>query len=169
MSNSSPSQRIRRLLIFTVMPVCVLLVTVVAAWLKWQVAEARSAEAATTAAVQVATEGTEALLSYETSTVGEELVAARTLLTGDFRDAFTALTDDVVIPGAREKRISSAVTVTAASSISTTDSHAEVLVFVSQSTAVGDDPATQTASSIKVTLDKVDGRWLIADFTPTQS
>ena len=83
------------------------------------------------------------------------------------RDA--ALTDDVVIPGAREKRISSAVTVTAASVVSTTDSHAEVLVFVSQSTVVGDDPATQTASSITVTLDKVDGRWLIADFTPTQS
>lgn len=169
MSSSSPSQRIGRVLVFVVIPVCVLIVTVVAAWLKWHVAEARNAEAAATAAVQAATEGTEALLSYETDTVGEELVAARTRLTGDFRDAFTALTDDVVIPGAREKRISSAVTVTAASVVSTTDSHAEVLVFVSQSTVVGDDPATQTASSITVTLDKVDGRWLIADFTPTQS
>ena len=156
-------------MVFIVLPVCVLIVTVVAAWLKWQVAEARSSEAAATAAVQAATEGTEALLSYETNTVEEELVAARTRLTGDFRNAFTALTDDVVIPGAREKRISSAVTVTAASSVSTTDNHAEVLVFVSQSTVVGDDPATQTASSIKVTLDKVDGRWLIADFTPNQS
>jgi len=34
---------------------------------------------------------------------------------------------------------------------------------------MGSDPPTQTASSVRVSLDYVEGRWLIADFAPTQS
>lgn len=37
---------------------------------------------------------------------------------------------------------------------------AEVLVFVNQTVTVGDDPPTDTASSVRVTLDKIGGRWL---------
>jgi Mce-associated membrane protein len=31
---------------------------------------------------------------------------------------------------------------------------------------VGQSPPTSTASSVRVTLDKVDGRWLISQFDP---
>lgn len=154
--------------VFWAIPTCVLVVAVGAAWLKWQVAESHTAVSASSTAVQAATEGAVALLSYQPDTVEQELVAVRDRLTGEFRNTFTSLTDDVVIPGAKEKRISSAAEVTAASSISATDRHVEVLLFVSQTTVIGDDPPTQTASSIKVGLDKVDERWLITDFTPTQ-
>ncbi|ABM11756.1 conserved hypothetical protein [Mycolicibacterium vanbaalenii PYR-1] len=162
-------RRTARIVAFSAIPACVLIFALGAALLRWQVAESRSALAASTAAVEAATVGAVALLSYEPDTVDRELVAVRDRLTGDFRDAFTALTDDVVIPGAKQKQISSAVTVTAASSVSATESHAEVLLFVNQTTVMGSDPPTQTASSVRVSLDYVEGRWLIADFAPTQS
>jgi Mce-associated membrane protein len=51
-------------------------------------------------------------------------------------------------------------------SVSATASHAVVLVFVDQTIIVGTDAPTATASSVKVSLDKISGRWLISDFTP---
>ena len=44
--------------------------------------------------------------------------------------------------------------------------HAEVLVFVNQTITVGNDPPTDTPSSVRVTLDKIGGRWLISQFDP---
>jgi Mce-associated membrane protein len=47
--------------------------------------------------------------------------------------------------------------------------HAEVLAFVNQTITVGNDPPTDTASSVRVTLDKIGGRWLISAFEPVQT
>jgi len=41
-----------------------------------------------------------------------------------------------------------------------------VLVFVDQTTTIGNDAPSQSTSSVRVTLDKVDGRWLISQFDP---
>ncbi len=168
MSNSFRDRGATRIAVFVAIPGCVLVLALGAAWLKWQVADSRNTLAASSEAVHAATEGAVALLSYQPRTVDEELVAARDRLTGEFRDAFTSLTDDVVIPGAMEKQISSEATVTAASSVSATHNQAEVLLFVDQTTVVGDDPPTRSMSSVTVKLAKIDGRWLIADFTPIQ-
>ena len=56
-------------------------------------------------------------------------------------------------------------TVPAMASASANSNHAVVLVFVNQ-TVVGQDAPTDTASSVRVTLDKVGGRWLISKFDP---
>jgi Mce-associated membrane protein len=56
--------------------------------------------------------------------------------------------------------------VPSAGSISATANHAVVLVFVDQAITMGNDAPTSSASSIKVTLDKIGERWLISDFTP---
>jgi Mce-associated membrane protein len=71
-----------------------------------------------------------------------------------------------VIPGAKQKRISAMANVPAAASVSASANHAVVLVFVNQSTTIGDDAPTSTASSVRVTLDKVQSRWLISQFDP---
>ena len=73
---------------------------------------------------------------------------------------------DVVIPGAKEKKISAVANVPAAGSVSATPNRAEVLVFVNQTVIVGDGAPTATASSVKVTLDRVGDRWLISEFDP---
>jgi Mce-associated membrane protein len=41
-----------------------------------------------------------------------------------------------------------------------------VLVFVNQTVVVGQGAPSDTASSVRVTLDKVGGRWLISKFDP---
>jgi Mce-associated membrane protein len=41
-----------------------------------------------------------------------------------------------------------------------------VLLFVSQTVTVGQDAPTSSASNVRVTLDKRDGRWLISQFDP---
>ena len=137
-----------------------------AGYLKWQYDSARADAAAQSQSVAAATENTIALLSYQPDTVDKQLTAAADRLTGAFRDSYGALIHDVVIPGAQQKHISAVATVPAAASVSATANHAVVLVFVDQSLIVGADAPTSTASSVKVTLDKIGQQWLISDFTP---
>jgi Mce-associated membrane protein len=54
----------------------------------------------------------------------------------------------------------------AAASVSATPNHAVALVFVDQTVVVGSDRPTHTASSDRVTLDKIGGRWLISGLDP---
>ncbi len=153
-------------LIFAALPAVVLLLAVGAGFLKWQHAAISGTLPASTEAARAATEGTVALLSYGPDTVNGDLFAVRDRLTGDFLSAFTSLADEVVIPGAKQQQIFSAASVPATATVSASPDHAVVLVFVNQTTTVADDPPTLTASSVRVTLDKVDGRWLISDFAP---
>jgi Mce-associated membrane protein len=116
--------------------------------------------------VRAATDSTIALLSYKPDMVEKDLDAARGRLTGTFLSAYTSLTHDVVIPGAKQKQISAVATVPAAASTLATENHAVVLLFVNQTVIIGQDAPTNTASSVRVTLDKVGGRWLISQFDP---
>jgi Mce-associated membrane protein len=136
------------------------------AYLKWQDASVRGAQVASLEATQVARESTVALLSYQPDTADRQLGAARSLLTGQFQDTYTSLINDVVIPGAKQKQISSVATVPAVASVSATANHAVALVFVDQTVIVNNGAPTMTASSVKVTLDKDGDRWLISGFDP---
>ena len=80
--------------------------------------------------------------------------------------SYTSLINDVVIPGAKQQQISAVATVPKAGSVSADPSHAVVLVFVNQTVVVGRDAPSSTASSVRVTLDKVGDKWLISEFTP---
>lgn len=155
-----------RTIAYGVLPGLALLVASAAGFLKWQDASLRDAGVARAESVRVATDSTIALLSYKPDTVEKDLEAARGRLTGTFLNAYTSLTHDVVIPGAKQKQISAVATVPAAASTSATENHAVVLLFVNQSVIVGQDAPTSTASSVRVTLDKVGGRWLISQFDP---
>jgi Mce-associated membrane protein len=160
-----------RVLAFGILPGLVLLLAMAAGFLKWQDTSARDSdiangESAAAGSVQAAKDSTIALLSYKPDTVEQQLVGARDLLTGDFRDSYTSLTNDVVIPGAKEKQISAVASVPAAASVSADPNHAVVLVFVNQTVVVGTGAPTDTASSVRVILDKIDDRWLISNFEP---
>ena len=165
---ASAWRRIRwsRLIAYGLLPGLALLLASAGGYLKWQDASARDAQLARTASVQAATDGTVALLSYRADTVEKDLEAARGRLTGTFLNAYTSLTHEVVIPGAKQKQISAVATVPAASSISASTNHAVVLLFVNQTLIIGQDAPTNTASSVRVTLDKVGDHWLISGFDP---
>ena len=153
-------------IVYVVLPALALLLASAAGFLKWQDGSARDAATARTESVHAATDSTIALLSYKPDMVEKDLDAARGRLTGTFLNAYTSLTHDVVIPGAKQKQISAVATVPAAASTSATGNHAVVLLFVNQTVIIGQDAPTNTASSVRVTLDKVGGRWLISQFDP---
>ncbi|MDT5085653.1 MAG: Mce-associated rane protein [Mycobacterium sp.] len=159
-------KRLARILAYGVLPAAAVLLAGAAGYLKWVDGTARDAEAARAQSVQAAVDSTVAMLSYRPDTVEQNLSAARDRMTGAFRDSYTSLTHDVVIPGAKQRHISAVATVPAVASVSATATHAVVLVFVNQATVIGNDPPTDTASSVKVTLEKVHDRWLISQFDP---
>ena len=151
---------------FGVLPVVALALAGVAGYLKWEDSSVRSADTARTESMQVAKDSSVRLLSYKPDTVEQDLGSARELLTGAFADSYTQLTTDVVIPGSKEKQISAVASVPAVASISATPNHAVALVFVNQTVIVGTGAPTATASSVKVTMEQIDGRWLISGFDP---
>ena len=155
----------RRLLV-TVLPAVALLLALGVGYLKWLDGTARASLTAAEQSVRVASENTIAILSYRPETVDQDLKAAADRLTGPFRQQYTQLVNDVVAPGAKQQHISALATVPAAASVSATEKHAVVLVFVDQTTTIGNDAPTQSTSSVRVALDKVDGRWLISQFDP---
>jgi Mce-associated membrane protein len=151
---------------FGLLPILALLLAATAGYLKWEDSSRRDADGARIESVQAAKDSTVALLSYKPDTVEKDLGAARDRLTGGFLDAYTQLVNGVVIPGAKEKKISALAQVPAAASVSAKHDHAVVLLFVNQTVVVGTDAPTNTASSVRVTLDKVGDRWLISGFDP---
>jgi Mce-associated membrane protein len=155
-----------RVLAYGVLPALALILTLGAGYLKFRDFAARDSQSARTESVRAATDSTIAMLSYRPDTVERDLAAARDRLSGSLKDSYTALTHDVVIPGSRQKQISATAVVPAAASVSASETHAVVLVFVDQTIAMGSDPPSNTASRVRVTLDKVGDRWLIAGFDP---
>jgi Mce-associated membrane protein len=160
------AQRRRRVLVFAVLPAVALILTLVAGGLKWQASTAAVDPSQVAESVRAASDGTIAILSYRPDTVEKDLGAARDRLTGDFLDAYTKLTHDVVIPGAKQKSVTAKVTVPAAALVTASDARAVVIVFVDQTTTIGAGPPSDSASSVRVTVDKRDGRWLISAFDP---
>ncbi|HYB82502.1 MAG TPA: hypothetical protein VED43_12820 [Mycobacterium sp.] len=156
----------RAALVYAVLPGLAMLLAVGAGFLKWKDSTAHEADTARIESVQAATDSTIKMLSYRPDSVEADLGAARDRMTGSFRDSYTQLIHDVVVPGAKQKQISATATVPAAASVSASPNHAVVLVFVNQTIIVGNDAPSSTASSVRVALDKVDNRWLISDFTP---
>lgn len=155
-----------RVLAYGILPGLALVLALGAGFLKWQDNSVRDGDIAAVESVQAAKDSTVAMLSYQPDTVEQQLTDARSLLTGDFQQAYTDLTTDVVIPGAKEKQISAVATVPAAASVQADPNHAVVLVFVNQTVVVGNDAPTDTASSVRVTLEKSGDRWLISAFEP---
>ncbi|MCV7361749.1 hypothetical protein H7K19_09350 [Mycolicibacterium neworleansense] len=156
----------RRLLAVGVLPAAALILAIGAGFLKWQDSAVRSAQAAGVEAVRAASDNTVAILSYQPDTVDTALPSAAARLTGEFRDQYTQLIDDVVIPGAKQQVISAVASVPAAAVVSASAGHAVVLVLVDQTTTIGTDPPTKSTSSVRVTLDKIENRWLISQFEP---
>jgi Mce-associated membrane protein len=167
-ADDAKSQRMAwgRVLAYGVLPGLALLLALTAGFLKYVDNSVRNSDTARIESLQVAKDSTAALLSYQPDKVERQLTDARSLLTGDFQNSYTSLINDVVIPGAKQKQISAVATVPAAASVSADPNHAVVLVFVNQTVVVGTDAPTDTASSVRVTLQKSGDKWLISEFQP---
>jgi len=153
-------------LVVAALPILALILALGVGYLKWLDGTARESRAAAEQSIRAASDSTIAILSYKPETVDRDLKAAADRLAEPFRQQYTQLVNDVVAPGAKQQHITAVATVPAAASVSATGKHAVVLVFVDQTTTIGNDAPTQSTSSVRVSLEKVDGRWLISQFDP---
>lgn len=143
------------------------LVAAAAAWLFWDAAARRGAEGAGTDAAQAARDSIVAISSYQPATAAQTLdAAARDRLTGAFLDDYTQLVKTVLVPESVARKISATATVPAVAVVSAQRRHAVVLAYVDQTRTVGSGAPEKTASTVRVTMDHVDGRWLISGFEP---
>ena len=123
--------------------------------------------AAAKVALDAATSGTIALLSYSPESLDQDFAAARSRLTGDFLSYYTQFTEQIVTPAAKEKSVKTTASVVRAAVADIEPDAAEVLVFINQTTTSKENPdGAFAASSVKVGLKKVDGAWLIESFDP---
>lgn len=144
-----------------------LLVLGVWAWLYIDSQSRQAAVAAGAEAVRTARDAIPAIMSYQPDTAAKDLpVAANERLTGKFLDDYTQLITTVVVPEAKRNNLTASATVTAAAPVSARSGHAVVLAYVDQTLRAGAATPTQAHTGVRVTMDKVDGRWLISGFDP---
>ncbi|BBX95747.1 hypothetical protein [Mycobacterium lacus] len=119
------------------------------------------------AAAAAASEGTVALLSYSPDTLENDFAAARTHLGGDFLLYYNNFTAQIVAPAAKQKSLKTTARVMRAAVSELKHDSAVVLVFVDQTTTTKENPKPAVAaSSVLVTMTRVDGKWLITKFDP---
>jgi Mce-associated membrane protein len=117
--------------------------------------------------LRAASDGTVALLSYSPESLDKDFANAKSHLTGDFLNYYTQFTNDIVTPAAKQKNVKTSAQVARSAVSELEPASAEVLVFINQNTTSKENPdGSFTASSVKVGLTKLDGRWLISSFDP---
>ncbi|WP_445163583.1 hypothetical protein ACTXG5_10440 [Mycobacterium sp. Dal123C01] len=120
-------------------------------------------------AVQAASDGAVAVLSYSYDHLNRDFANAKSHLTGGFLTYYNKFTDDVVAPTAQQGQLTTTAKVIRSAVSELHPDSAVVLVFVDQTTASlqKKDPE-KTQSAILVTLTKVNGSWLIGKFDPVR-
>jgi Mce-associated membrane protein len=141
----------------------------VAAWLYFNQyrPDQETNAAAANVALDAAKNGTVALLSYSPESLDKDFAAAKSHLTGDFLSYYTQFTEQIVTPAAQQKSVKTTASVVRAAVSELHPNSAVVLVFVNQNTTSKENPDGAFAvSSVKVSLSKIDGTWLISSFDP---
>lgn len=119
-------------------------------------------ESARDQAVAAARDHAETILSYDYRHLGADFAAARTTLTGAFARAYKVTTTKMVRPGAEQYHVVVKAEVASQSVVSATADQVVVLLFVNQTTTSTrlDGPRVDL-NRVRLTLVKVDGRWLV--------
>ena len=119
------------------------------------------------AVVSAASDGTVALLSYSPESLDKDFATAKSHLSGDFLSYYNQFTEQIVAPAAKEKSLKTTAHVMGAAVSELHPNSAVVLVYVDQSTTSKDRPdPTEDASSVLVSMTRVNGNWLITKFDP---
>ncbi|OBH62535.1 hypothetical protein A5685_22945 [Mycobacterium colombiense] len=125
-------------------------------------------DAAARRAIQAASDGAVATLSYSYDHLNRDFDNAKSHLTGDFLTYYSKFADEVVASVAQKGQLTASAKVIRAAVSELHPDSAVVLVFVDQTTAsVHKKDPEKTQSSVLVTLKKVNGSWLIAKFDPS--
>jgi Mce-associated membrane protein len=124
-------------------------------------------DAAAQRAIRAASDGAVAALSYSSENMDRDFARARSHLTGDFLAYYDKFTKAIVIPTVQQKHLAQTATVVRAAVSELGPNSAVVLVFLNETTTGKDKPQPLiTPSSVRITLTKVNGSWLISKLDP---
>jgi Mce-associated membrane protein len=124
-------------------------------------------DAAARQAIHAASDGAVASLSYTSDSMARDFAAAKARLTGDFLAYYDKFTKDFVAPMVQQKHVAQTAVVLRAAISELHPDSAVVLVFLNETTASKEKPEPlTTASSVRITLTKVNGSWLISKLDP---
>lgn len=124
-------------------------------------------DAAADRAKQAASDGAVAALSYSSDSLDRDFANAKAHLTGDFLAYYDKFTKAMVTPMVQQKHIAQTATVVRAAVSELHPDSAVVLVFLNETTIGKDKPQPLvTPSSVRITLTKVNGSWLISKLDP---
>ncbi len=119
------------------------------------------------AVVRAASDGTVALLSYSPDSLDKDFATAKSHLSGDFLSYYSQFTEQIVAPAAKQKSLKTTAHVMGAAVSELHPDSAVVLVYVDQTTTSKDRPdPSMAASSVLVSMTRVNGDWLITKFDP---
>jgi Mce-associated membrane protein len=124
-------------------------------------------DAAAQRAIRAASDGAVAVLSYSSDSLDRDFANAKSDLTGDFLAYYNKFSQEIVAPAVRGKHLSQTASVVRAAVSELHPDSAVVLVFLNETTTTKDkaQPLT-TPSSVRITLTKVNGSWLISKLDP---
>jgi Mce-associated membrane protein len=122
-------------------------------------------DAAAHQAIKAASDGAVALLSYSPETLDRDFANAKSRLTDNYLAYYQRFADQIVGPSAQRAQVTTTATVVKAAVSELHPDSAVVLVFVKEKTTSKEKPEpVVTSSSVRVTLTKVNGSWLIEKF-----
>jgi Mce-associated membrane protein len=124
-------------------------------------------DAAAQRAIRAASDGAVASLSYSPDSMDRDFANAKSHLTGEFLAYYDKFTKELVTPMVQQKHIAQTAAVVRAAVSELHAGSAVVLVFLNETTTSKDkrEPLT-TPSSVRITLTKVNGSWLISKLDP---
>jgi Mce-associated membrane protein len=138
-----------------------------ATYLKWHRPDQQTTPGVAQTVLRAATDGTVALLSYSPDTLDKDFASAKSHLSGDFLSYYDEFTQQIVAPAAKQKSLKTTAHVMHAAVSELHPDNAVVLVQVDQNTTSKDSPdPTMAASSVLVSMTRVNGTWLITKFSP---
>jgi Mce-associated membrane protein len=124
-------------------------------------------DAAARRAIQAASDGVVASLSYSSDSIDRDFTNARSHLTGEFLAYYDKFTKEIVVPTVRQKNLTQKATVVRAAVSELHPNSAVVLLFLNETTTGKDkQKPLMTPSAVRITLTKVRGSWLISKFDP---
>ncbi|WP_407665824.1 twin-arginine translocation pathway signal [Mycolicibacterium aubagnense] len=117
--------------------------------------------------IDAASAGAVALLSYSPDTLDKDFSAAKSHLTGDFLTYYSQFSQQIVAPAAKQRGVKTTASVVQSAVSELKPDSAVVLLFIDQETRSTERPQPSlAASSVRVTMAKSGGNWLISKFDP---
>lgn len=158
------STRLTHVLIYGLLPGLALILALAAGFLHWHDASIRDGDRVRRESVKAAQDCAVAMMSFRPDTIEKNPESTRACLTVGFQQTYARVVHDALSAYVKQNQVSAVAHISAAAPVSASENHATVLLFVDQALTAPNFQPMQANSSIRLTLDKIAGHWLIAGF-----